>query len=163
LNLRIKEIFEEYAKHAVLNFGQALQGIRYLFSHPDSDEVAVRGSLRHLILSLRLRTKLVANDLVFAAMPPHWHHSRQELAGMRPVPARMWFQYGYCAWKFDEAGAARTTLPANIDRRWDPRCKKEAPLLESSPAAWYSEQYGIHPDRFRKREVRRHLWLECGP
>ena len=112
---------EEYAKHAALNFGQALQGIRYLHSHPDADRLASRGSLKHLKLSLGLRSRRVANDLFFAAIPPHWHHTPEELAGMCRVPMGRWFQYGYCAWRLDENGAPKADL-RGVDRRWDPRC-----------------------------------------
>lgn len=36
---------EEYIKHFALNFGQALQGVRSFFSHPDIDEAASRAIL----------------------------------------------------------------------------------------------------------------------
>lgn len=117
---------EEYLKHAALNLGQALQGLRWLASHPDIDRIAPRGSARHRLLSLRLRSGRVANDLFFAAVPPHWHHTRQELAAMTRVPVARWFQYGYCAWRFTETGAPRADL-AGVDQRWDPRCEAPAP------------------------------------
>ena len=112
---------EEYAKHAALNFGQAMQGMRYFFSHPDMDARATRGSLKHLAGSVRLRAARVAGDLFFAAIPPHWHHTREELRGMTAIPMSRWFQYGYCAWRFTETGEAKTDL-TGVDRRWDPRC-----------------------------------------
>lgn len=115
---------EEYAKHTALNLGQALQGLRYVYSHPDVDAQAPRGSLRHIVLSARLRSLRIVNDLLFAAIPPHWHHTPAELAQMTSVPAARWFQYGYCAWRFDESGAPKAELPPDIDKRWDPRCKK---------------------------------------
>ncbi|MDH4743456.1 hypothetical protein OMP43_05450 [Sphingomonas sp. CBMAI 2297] len=115
------EWIEEYAKHATLNFGQALQGMRYLLTHPRADRVAARGSPRHAWLSLRMRSRLVANDLLFAILPPRWHHSREELAGFRAIPFGRWFQYGYCAWRFTDTGAPREDL-SGVDRRWDPRC-----------------------------------------
>lgn len=114
-------LIEEYAKHAALNFGQALQGLRYLLTHPAADRAAARGTVRHAWLSLKIRSRLIANDLVFAALPPHWHHTRSELAGMRSVPIGRWFQYGYCAWRFTETGSLREDL-SGVDRRWDPRC-----------------------------------------
>jgi hypothetical protein len=114
---------EEYAKHAALNGGQALQGLRYFHSHPDCDRAARRGSLRHLAGSTLLRSKRVANDLLFALVPPHWHHSRDELAQIRSVPISRWFQYGYCAWRFTDSGERRSELPPDVDKRWDPRCK----------------------------------------
>ena len=70
---------EEYLKHFALNLGQALQGVRYLFSHPDVDEIASRGSVGHAVRSAGLRSKRVFNDLFFALIPPHTHHSRDEL------------------------------------------------------------------------------------
>lgn len=115
------EWIEEYAKHAALNFGQALQGLRYLWTHPVADRAAERGSFRHAWLSLKLRSRLVCNDLFFAIIPPHWHHTKKELADMRAVSFTRWFQYGYCAWRFTETGSLRDDL-SGVDRRWDPRC-----------------------------------------
>ena len=115
--------FEEYAKHFALNIGQALQGIRYFFSHPDVDRVAPRGTLRHAVFSAGLRAKRVINDLFFALPPPHWHHTREELSQMKAISVRRWFQYGYCAWRFDDSGAPQSPLPSDVDKRWDPRCK----------------------------------------
>jgi hypothetical protein len=112
---------EEYAKHAALNFGQAMQGLRYFFSHPDMDGVSPRGSLRHMRASASLRAKRVANDLYFALIPPHWHHTREELRGMTQIQMGRWFQYGYCAWRFAEDGTMKQDL-SGVDRRWDPRC-----------------------------------------
>jgi len=114
---------EEYLKHSALNLGQALQGVRYLFSHPDVDEIASKGSFRHALLSARLRSKRVGNDLFFALIPPHTHHSRDELGSMRRTRTLRWFQYGYCAWRFTESGEIKPDL-ARVDRRWDPRCRK---------------------------------------
>jgi hypothetical protein len=116
------QFLEEYAKHAVLNFGQALQGLRYFFSHPDIDAQAPRGSLRHALLSAAKRGRLVANDLFLVAIPPHWHHTQDELQGMCAVPASRWFQYGYCAWRFDAEGQEKPDL-AGAGRHWDPRCR----------------------------------------
>lgn len=115
------QFLEEYVKHTALNLGQALQGLRYLTSHPDVDAGARRGTLRHALLSLNVRTRLVANDLFFAAIPPHWHHTQEELAGMTAVPIHRWFQYGYCAWRFTDEGTPRGDL-TGVDRRLDPRC-----------------------------------------
>ena len=120
--MRLSQFLEEYAKHAVLNFGQALQGMRWFFSHPDIDTQAPRGSLRHALQSAAKRGRLVINDLIFALLPPHWHHSREELQGICAVPAARWFQYGYCAWRFDDQGKEKSDL-GGADPRWDPRCR----------------------------------------
>ena len=116
------QFFDEYSKHFALNIGQALQGVRYLFSHPAIDAIARRGAVEHALLSARLRSKRVANDFFFALIPPHWHHSKEELASMTNVPIWMWFKYGYCAWRFTETGEHKQDL-TNVDRRWDPRCQ----------------------------------------
>ena len=52
--------------------------------------------------------------LFYAVIPPHWHHTREQLVAMHPVPYGAWFWYGYPAWHF-----TGQTAP---DRRWDPRC-----------------------------------------
>jgi len=119
--MRLRQFAEEYAKHTALNLGQALQGLRYLHSHPRVDAVAAQGTLTHLKKSLALRSKLIMNDLFFAAIPPHWHHTPEELSVMQATPLVRWFQYGYCAWKFTETGAIKKDL-SGVDRRWDPRC-----------------------------------------
>ncbi len=117
----MRRFLEEYAKHSALNLGQALQGARYLLSHPDVDRLAPRGSFRHAWLSARLRAARIGNDVFFASIPPHWHHSREELAALCPISLASWFQYGYCAWRFTETGEPKADL-TGVDRRWDPRC-----------------------------------------
>jgi hypothetical protein len=119
-----KRWLEEYAKHTALNLGQALQGIRYFYSHPDVDRVAPSGSLKHLAMSIVIRSKRVTNDLFFASIPPHWHHTPEELKVICGVSFGRWFQYGYCAWQFTDNGDQKTDLSA-VDKRWDPRCKSK--------------------------------------
>lgn len=41
----------------------------------------------------------------------------QALQGLRYL-----FQCGYSPWRFTESGGYRDPLPADVDRRWDPRC-----------------------------------------
>jgi hypothetical protein len=118
----MKRFLEEYIKHSALNFGQMLQGIRYFFSHPDIDQTAPRGSVKHAVLSAGLRLKRIINDFFFAIVPPHWHHTKEELSSMTKIPMTRWFQYGYCAWRFEESGALKEDL-SGVDRRWDPRCR----------------------------------------
>ena len=115
-------IVEEYSKHAALNLGQALQGLRFLFSHPDFDSIASKGTVRHALLSARLRSRRFVNDLLFALLPPHWHHTQEELAQLKQNSLLKWFQCGYSPWRFSEVGEYLNPLPPNVDRRWDPRC-----------------------------------------
>jgi hypothetical protein len=117
---------EVWAKHAALNFGQVCQGLRYLGSHPDIDEAAPRGTVRHAIRSLALRGRRVANDAFFTVTPPQWHHAPPELVGMASIPARRWFQFVFWAWRFTQDGELRGDV-SNVDRRWDPRCMKPEP------------------------------------
>jgi len=42
---------------------------------------------------------------------------------MTEISAALWFQYGYCAWRFDDNGKPKPDLPPDVDRRWDPRCE----------------------------------------
>ncbi|MEO8603132.1 MAG: hypothetical protein ABI629_11205 [bacterium] len=116
-------IVEEYAKHSALNAGQVLQGLRHVASHPGADVVAAPGTTVHLRRSVLIRAKRVLNDFCFAVIPPHWHHTRDELRDMRAVSMRRWFLYGYSAWRFDQSGEPRSDL-RNVDPRWDPRCQK---------------------------------------
>ena len=87
---------EEYAKHAALNLDQTLQGMRYVYSHPAIDLQARRGSAKHAAMSCAVRSKRIVNDLLFAAIPPHWQHTQEELRAMTPVSIARWFQYGFC-------------------------------------------------------------------
>jgi hypothetical protein len=116
--------FEEYIKHSLLNLGQTLHEIRYFYSHPDFDEVAPRGSVTHFLLSLSLRTKRILNDLFYTLIPPHWHHTAEDLRDIRAVPLKKWFFYGAAQWQFNESGEKRTDLNGTEDRRWDSRCNK---------------------------------------
>lgn len=113
---------EEYAKHAALNVGQALHGLRHIASHPRIDRIARRGTARHAWLSLGLRGKLVANDLLFAILPPRWHHSSEELQAFRTLPFARWFLAGFAPYRLDEEGELLPDDQLRREPRWDPRC-----------------------------------------
>lgn len=117
-----KKFATEYFRHSALNFGQAFQGIRYFYSHPKADSLAVRGTFKHFWCSFRLRIKLIANDLFFAIIPPQWHHSESELASLHQFSAQTWFEAGFKPWVFVDESLERRTLTGNEDKRWDPRC-----------------------------------------
>ena len=126
---RFSDYLTEYGHHAALNVGQALQGMRYVYSHPDMDAKARRGSPTHLLRSLGLRSMRIANDLFFATFPPHWHHGDAEILSLRGGTPTRWFQYGYCAWRFNETGAFKT-LTGEEDRRWDRAASERAGARE---------------------------------
>jgi len=119
----MKNFFIAYSRHFILNLGQALQGIRFFYSHPDFDKVALRGSIKHFRYSVTKRLKLILNDLFFAIIPPHWHHSEYELISLHRFTFKTWFEAGYSPWKFVDESLERRTLSGEEDRRWDPRCK----------------------------------------
>ena len=120
---KINTFFTEYLKHSVLNLRQARQGVRYFYSHPDIDRIAKRGTLKHVLCSIILRVSLILNDFYFAIWSPHWHHTKEEIQSFHLASTKRWFQYGYCAWRFDDNGGFKE-LTGQEDRRWDPRCKE---------------------------------------
>ena len=120
---KIKTFFIEYLKHSVLNLGQALQSVRYFYSHPDIDKVAKRRAFKHIFCSIILRVGLILNDFYFTIWPPHWHHTKDDIKSFQLASTKQWFQYGYCAWRFNEKGEYKV-LTGQEDRRWDPRCKE---------------------------------------
>jgi hypothetical protein len=113
---------EEYLKHSALNLGQAVQGLRFLLTHPDVDLAAPRGTLKHMAAALPLRTRRVGNDLFFALIPPHWHHTRDELESLHSQSTMRWFQAGYSPYRFAETGEYLPRSEATREPRWDPRC-----------------------------------------
>lgn len=114
---------EAYLKHSALNFGQAAQGLRFLFTHPDVDAVAPPGTVRHVMGSVRIRSRRLANDMFFAMIPPHWHHTPEECRSFRPYPAARWFDAGYRPCRFTETGEFLPPDAVTREARWDPRCK----------------------------------------
>ena len=116
---------EDYLKHAALNLGQAMQGMRYLLTHPDIDRIAPPGTARHALHAVPLRLKRIVNDLFFAILPPRWHHSAEEMEIFRHWPVSHWFQCGYGPYRFSETGGRRTDLADLPERRWDPRCRED--------------------------------------
>lgn len=114
---------EEYVKHSALNFGQVAQGFRFLLTHPDVDSVASPGTIRHAATALPLRARRIANDLFFALIPPHWHHTSQELASLHHHATRKWLEAGYSPYRFSETGEYLAGDQITHEPRWDPRCR----------------------------------------
>lgn len=115
---------EQYAKHSALNFGQVAQGLRFLLTHPDMDRAASPGTLKHMAKSAPYRMRRIGNDLFFALIPPHWHHTPDELASLQPFSLWHWFQAGYRPYRFRESGEWLPRHEATREARWDPRCKE---------------------------------------
>lgn len=95
-----KNWLDEYWKHTALNLGQAARDLRYFSSHPDADSFAPEGCIRHRLLSAGFRLRSFVNNLFYSVIPPHWHHTPQELAQMHPGSARRWFLHGYAPWTY---------------------------------------------------------------
>lgn len=66
---------------------------------------------------------VVPNDLFFAILTPRTHHTVEELSVFPGIPARRWFRYGCCAWRFGDDGELRADT-SGLDPRWDPRCAR---------------------------------------
>jgi len=98
----MKQFFRDYAKHTALNLGQAARDLRFFYYHPGADKLAKEGSLRHAALSAPRRTKSLANNLLFSALPPQLHHSPKELSTMKSGSHAAWFLYGYMPWKYPD-------------------------------------------------------------
>lgn len=95
-----KAVVEEYLKHTALNLGQVARDVRYFYYHPDVDQIATEGTLKHYSHSVVSRFKSLGNNLFYSIVPPHWHHSKRDLEAMRDASARAWFLHGYAPWRF---------------------------------------------------------------
>ncbi|WP_413288283.1 hypothetical protein [Bdellovibrio sp. HCB337] len=91
---------EEYLKHTALNLGQLARDFRYFYYHPDADKVAKEGSLRHYVYSSGRRVKSMGNNLFYSVIPPHWHHTAEDLMTMPAGSMKEWFLHGYAPWEY---------------------------------------------------------------
>lgn len=114
----------EYIRHSALNLGQVAQGVRYLVTHPDYDRIAPPGTIKHVLRAVPLRLKRIANDLLFAVLPPRWHHTRDELKIFRRGSVKTWYQAGFGPHRFTEAGDLLPEPAIVHEARWDPRCRE---------------------------------------
>jgi|LWDU01.1.fsa_nt_gi hypothetical protein len=63
----------DWAKHSTLNFGQVLRHLRYLTDLPDTPRLE----------ALKQRLVYIANDTLYAILPPQTHHEPEEIAELR--------------------------------------------------------------------------------
>ena len=107
--LLLKEagVVEEYAKHTALNLGQAARDIRYLTNHPGAPEGA-----GHAFESVKRRLPSLLNNLFYAAVPPHLHHDKAELAAMGGSLGD-WYRRGYAPWKHAAPAAKIADAPSD--------------------------------------------------
>jgi hypothetical protein len=96
---KIADVLDEYGKHTALNAGQAAHDLRYLFNHPGANAVADKGTLQHKWESAKRRIPSFAQNAFYAAIPPHWHHTDENLKLMDAASAKEWFLHGYDRWK----------------------------------------------------------------
>lgn len=97
-----RSVIEEYWKHTALNLGQAVRDIRFIYYHPDADRLAKEGTLKHYAYSVFRRIKSFENNAFYSIIPPHWHHTAEDLVGMQPATAREWFLHGYAPWTYPD-------------------------------------------------------------
>ena len=96
----MKSVVEEYWKHTALNLGQAARDVRYFYYHPEADRIATEGSPKHVAFSFIKRVGSLSNNLFYSIIPPHLHHTREQLGCMTQASTKAWFLHGYAPWKF---------------------------------------------------------------
>lgn len=79
------DFFEEFIKHSALNAGHAAKDLK---------------TISAIVKTLRIRyvtptLKSLSKNLYYATIPPHWHHSKDELQYMRAATVKEWFMYGF--------------------------------------------------------------------
>jgi hypothetical protein len=93
----------DYFKHTALNAGQAARDARYMFDHPDA---------RPGLSSAMKRLPSLAKNLWYSAIPPQWHHTKEDLKAMGAASAKEWFLHGYNPWDHpDPIAHLNTHLP----------------------------------------------------
>jgi hypothetical protein len=97
-----RSILDEYWKHTALNLGQATRDIRFFYYHPAADSLVKGGTLTHGLYSMLKRAESLGNNLYYAIIPPHGHHTSSDLRSMSSAPARLWFLHGYAPWRFPD-------------------------------------------------------------
>lgn len=103
----------EWAQHAALNLGQAARDVRYLYTHPNADKVAPKGTAHHLAASVVARLPSFESNLYYSWLPPQLHHTPEELAGKASLLDL--FRHGYDPWKHPDplsaTSQAKTAAP----------------------------------------------------
>lgn len=103
----------EWAQHAALNLGQAARDVRYLYTHPNADKVAPKGTAHHLAASVVARLPSFESNLYYSWLPPQLHHTPEELAGKASLLDL--FRHGYAPWKHPDplsaTSQAKTAAP----------------------------------------------------
>lgn len=88
--------------HAALNLGQAARDVRYVYSHPNADEVAAKGSALHVVASVIARVPSLASNLYYAALPPQLHHSSDTITSLAQTNAWFELKSGYKPWLYSQ-------------------------------------------------------------
>lgn len=95
-------VIEEYWKHTALNLGQAVRDLRYFYCHPDADKYATEGSSKHVFYSFGRRVRSFGTNLFYSVIPPHWHHTKEDLQYISPASAIELFLHGYAPWNYED-------------------------------------------------------------
>ena len=64
---------KDWSKHSMLNFGQVLRHLKHLTDLPDTPRRE----------ALKQRLGYIANDALYAVLPPQTHHEPAEIAELR--------------------------------------------------------------------------------
>lgn len=97
-----RSYLDEYWKHTALNIGQLVRDFRFFYHHPAASKVAREATIKYCIVSFGYRLRSMGYNTLYAILPPHWHHSAEDLQSMSPVGAYKWFLHGYAPWRFPD-------------------------------------------------------------
>ena len=104
-----------FLNHAALNLGQAARDVRYFGDHPDADEVASKGTAKHVASSVVARIPSLTSNLYYAALPPSLHHKEESLEEMCDSSPMDWFMHGYNPWEHPAPLKAKTAITVLAD------------------------------------------------
>jgi hypothetical protein len=103
-----RSLLNEYWKHTALNLGQLVRDFRFFYYHPASDRIAREGTAKHYAASFVHRLRSMGNNAFYAIVPPHWHHTAEDLRSMSSVQTHKWFLHGYAPWRFSDPRKGNT-------------------------------------------------------
>jgi hypothetical protein len=93
--------FECYLKHTALNVGQLTRDIRFFYYHPKAEN-KFAPSIRRLTCAVTLRIESFFINLYYSLLPPHFHHTNEELTELKKSTLIHWFLFGYAPWNYDK-------------------------------------------------------------
>jgi len=103
-----------YLNHAALNLGQAARDVRYFGNHPHADDVAEKGTAKHVAASVVARIPSLTSNLYYAALPPGLHHKKEDLEAIHDTSPMDWFMHGYKPWEHPDPQKKTASLSTTL-------------------------------------------------